>query len=732
MKILALLLAAGALLLWPCAALALEVITFIGVAATNAALGAGLGGASWAIGSAVAAISQIAIGVGVSIGVSALSSLLTKKAKEGPQAAVRGSEAPTAQEVHQTIKQAVAPRRRHYGSELKVGGVLAFFHSKDGALYMLILFSHGEVAHLVEHWLNDKPVTVNAAGNVIDAQYTWNATNRVSILARTGTTTQSAYPQLISAFPEMWSEQHRLLGIANVLIIARDVPTDVFTEVYPAGPPQYRIRLWGARVYDMRLGQSAANPATWAASDNPALIILDYLTHADGMARPRSMFDEASFQLAAEQCDAPVVLKTGGTEKRYRLSGSYDLSERPADVLGRMLAVCDGELYQTEDGTYGLRVGVWDPPTKTIASDHVLRFRFEQGSNALAVFNIVKSIYVSPLHDYQESQAEDWRDEDLIVAMGEERAEELRILMCTSHSQARRLAKIAMAKGNPEWRGTIVTDMSGLELLGERVIMVDLPLMGFEQTTFTINEFRMAGDLTQCELSVSSISAAAYEWDPATEEGTAPTLPPAFPPTSVIAVPEDFGAAMGDPGMGNWVSTAWSPPERDTLSHEINIREQGVGDWSSSLIPHGMTTWQSPVLPYAAAEVRLRARSPGGKASDWTATLVIDFTAPAIATDVITSVTDDDVTIDWVNSESPNLYETRLYRNTVDNINTAVHIHNVLGSVGTAQSFVDLDLPSGTYFYWLQSSNVSGITSEHHIGVAGGLTSAGTCHERPY
>src|SRR5690606_31902850 len=115
-----------------------------------------------------------------------------------------------------TVRQPTGPRVRFYGRN-KVGGTLAFFESKNGLLYSLITLNEGRISGVQEVWLNDQRVTLDGDGYVIEDPYrfthsvttgTWpfQSTTTTSykvarILFRDGSGGQSAYSELISAFP---------------------------------------------------------------------------------------------------------------------------------------------------------------------------------------------------------------------------------------------------------------------------------------------------------------------------------------------------------------------------------------------------------------------------------------------------------------------------------------------------------------------------------------------------
>src|SRR5690606_18435749 len=108
-----------------------------------------------------------------------------------------------------------------------------------------------------------------------------------------------------------------------------------------------------------------------------------------------------SFAAFADLCDEAVPLAEGGTEKRYRLWGIYQLTDEPDAVIQRMRRTCAAEFYQTPEGKIGIRGGKWEPPTVTIGEKHILGHSLEQGNNRFSAFNELKLTYTSPEHDYQ-------------------------------------------------------------------------------------------------------------------------------------------------------------------------------------------------------------------------------------------------------------------------------------------------------------------------------------------
>lgn len=152
----------------------------------------------------------------------------------------------------------------------------------------------------------------------------------------------------------------------------------------------------------------------------------------------------AAFNRAAQA----IALAAGGTEPRYRLWGSYQLNERPADVLGRMLQSCDGRLVPTPDGGLTLDIGTWAEPTVVLGPDAITGFsELGRGRDVLTTANTIRATYLEPNQDYQAADADPWADEDDVSERGEI-SSDLQFHMSPSHSQTRRLMKLAYYRAN--------------------------------------------------------------------------------------------------------------------------------------------------------------------------------------------------------------------------------------------------------------------------------------------
>ena len=510
--------------------------TTIGFIILSAIEAAGVTGAATAGTTAIVSVAGATITVAQIVGTVALIGA-TVGAAYGVNAFLNKAPSSKPQDGQITTRQPVPPRRRGYG-RIKIGGALMLSETTTVAgvvaRFQVSALHHGEIDAFEEHWFSEFPAVLNGGGEVIN-HYTLGATPFIRLDTRRGLASETAFGAVVAALPALWSNAHRGDGIASAMVLAGQPPNAAdLTTVYPGGlPPPYRAVVRASKVWDPRDGtQDKDAPSTWKWRSNPVLIALDFHRHADGLGL--AAYDDTLFTTAAITGDwipaANICDETIAGAPRYTCSGLYSLPEdEPASVLAAILATCDGAMYQRHDGAIGIRVGKTIAPTVTLDDKHILGYEgFRKGDNVFLACNEVTAKYTSPDHDYQETDAQPWRDEADITDRGQVLSKPLALQWVTSHSQARRLMKLAIYRFNPEWSGRIVTDMAGLAAFNERYIHLTISEGGlalvdgdFEITSFDI----IIGESLTCSIGVSSLGQSAFNWDEGTEAGTPPPVP---------------------------------------------------------------------------------------------------------------------------------------------------------------------------------------------------------------
>ncbi|MBJ6986950.1 hypothetical protein [Devosia sp. MC521] len=671
----------------------------------------GWGGAITGLGATL--VGSAIIGAGV-LGASALLNAFTPK----PQ-----FNTPTPQDRQATVRQSTGARVRFYGTN-KVGGTLSFFESKGGFLYSQTTLNEGEISQIKEVWLNDQLVAIGGDGYVTTDPYEVNfgfgGLKKVArILFRMGQSAQTAYSELISAFPGVYTSAHRMRGVANALTIFEEVEGEQIGKVYPQGPPTLRVVADFSLVKSVRTGVRIF-------SDNPADCVYDYLTGRDGAGFPygagfpESKIDLASFQAFANLCDQPVPLKSGGTEKRYRLALGYSLTEEMRSVLGRMCQACDADLYINSAGKIAIRGGKFTAPTLMLddSKGHIISADFQRGQGALVAFNELTIKYTDAAQGFVETEAQRWVDAVNVALRGRVLPHSLDLLCVPSHSQARRVAKIYTHKSNPVWTGTIVTNFYGLNAIGEETLTIKFGPMGID-TTFAITGLQILDDLTGVQLQLSSLSPTAYAWDAALEEGTPSGVAPgtgggtSLPlPTSITAATEQV--AIDGSLVGVRLIVGWTRPPREALGVHAQYKKSTESVWQDMQTADDRSFATSALVDDGGTyNYRVRTLSPAGSPGSWSSVGSITVTADPVAPGVVTAVSATggtaQITFGWSAPNSANYAGSRLYINTSNSMTGATLVATEFGPPNIADTRVVTGVSAGTRYGFVVAINRSGI-----------------------
>jgi len=510
----------------------------------------------------VAAAILLAVSIGISFAAQALFSPPQPRPSDG-----------------QTVfRQATASRFRSYG-RVKVSGPLIFMNSKAGILHRVIALGQGGIDAVEEHWIDDNLVTVDGAGNVTSSPYVADGF-KVRLEWSLGGDAGHRYPLLESEFPANWTPDHLGRGVVSAYMLMHQVKSENFADMYPQGTnTNYRQVQRGVPVPDVN---DFGFLPDYSWSDNAARIIVDYLTHPDGMRIPAAYIGNAfaHWHAAIAACGAVMPSPTGA-EPRYRIWNTYRFDERPADVLQRFLQACDGILFSTPGQGLALKVGVWEEPTVVIDDSCIVAFtEVKRGVDIMQSANTIRARYTDPAGDFLETDAEPWVDEADVAVRGEIAAD-FDFFPAPSHSQCRRLQKIMAHRLNPQWSGAMSCNLRAMNLLGERFAILTCAELGIAGETVEVTDIKMiveATILTGLQFTFRSMTAEAYAWDGvATREGGAPALRVAPPivPERTLPLPTGFVVTL----TGSRAVLTWDEPPEDFLQVDARWKPAAATEW---------------------------------------------------------------------------------------------------------------------------------------------------------
>lgn len=617
-------------------------------------------------------------------------------------------------QVQASITQPEQPRVRGYGRNL-FGGCRVFWETYDGVLRQVVVMQHTPVDGLIRFWFNNNPVDLNSEGFIVNNRF-------VQFYFRDGTGSGGGdYPVLREVHPDLWSPAHRLVQQATFYVGFGNPSDKQLSEFFPDGP---------STAVQAEVRASKVPPIGWVGestwTENAGRCIRDYLTHADGWAIPNAKLDGESFDSFSRMCNQPVALKNGGTEFRYRLAGYYTLEDPLEEVTMRMLATCDGQVYETAEGKLAILGGQWSDPDVTIEGADIFEIEMEDGYDPFTDYNVLQGSFVSPENAYQPTEVQEIRDETALAMMGE-RKDMLDVDMCPSPTQLMRLMKIKMAKDRREHVGVIRTNLVGLKARfpkgdGIHTIRIRAEEFGLDDV-FEVTSHTYDVTSGRCEIGIASLKNP-YAWNAATEETPLPKTRAELMGAPFVQPPPVMEALVQEPvTISNGVTAVKLSlfvvdPGQDGLEVEAqiargniaNVTETSLAPWVE--MPSTQIRAESGILDDGETyTVRMRWAGRTGWVKAGTRTVVSNPDTPEPPTDFSGMAVGSGAYLEWVNA--PTRYSrTQILMATTNNAANAAVIATVTGVAGRSDNYThSMAGQTGTRYFWARTLNPSGVPS---------------------
>jgi hypothetical protein len=662
------------------------------------------------------------ISIAISVVLTVAKMLLTPKPRK-PETAV-----PKPEDGKYNFKQNVPHLSRVYGRVKKPGDYVLLEENSGAAFHVMVWAGH-RIEGYVTHYLHDEAVTLTGdytSSAVIGPDHfykDWGGGlfQYITMAWRVGLSLETAYPGVVSNFPSFWTNDHRGDGLATTFWAFQSVGSKNWQNVYPQGMPNWSAVGDGAWVYDPRTNQDPDDPTTWSFSTNLALIRLDHLTHVSGFRLSKDDMYMPDWESAADICDQVVENRDEEEEPRYHGGLWYRYENDPVEIGNLIDEAGELVIYERGDGTIGVHAGVMVTPDIRITSDDMIAFSIDANQRGANTVSAVRGRFTDPDATYNTVDAAIYGDP--YTGDDTQRTKTVDNQAVQYHNHMQRLQKLAFTRANAARVSiTVPFDATGTTryIRERRFIRVHRPERGLDEA---IVEIAGRPKLSLRDLTYTFdgivVPSTLYSFDAATEEGQPGTIGAASTP-GVVPVPDNFAIgiasevlAAGQPsayGVASWDHVS------DALTYELEFQLSDASEPPQSVISELYETeLRTPPLR-DGFEYRFRLRTLShGATSDWTSyeteTATADTVAPDAPTGFSSTPSGSDVTLDWVNPNSPNLYRTVLYRGGTSSFGAAVAIYTANGGIGEARSYIDQALASGDYWWWVRSFNASGVAS---------------------
>jgi hypothetical protein len=452
-----------------------------------------------------------------------------------------------------------------YG-KTKIGGVIVFDHAHgtdNKYLSRIVAYAAHEIDAFEDIYIDNYKVTslgsdgnvaevreVDENGNVIGSADT-RFSGFIKIRKVLGGHTTSLNGQSLSIDGVSfgggkWTANHKLQGIAHLAVMFKFDRPEEEGDInrYQNGLPSVTAIVRGKKVYDPRT-------ATTAWSDNPALIIRDYLTNSDyGLGEATSNIDDTKVSTAANICDETV---STDSSTRYTCNGAWLTSQTPIDLLTQLTGTCAGTLWYAQ-GQWRMLAGKYVAPTVTLTEDDLrsplsVSTRHSRRDN----FNGVRGVFKGPASNYQMTDYPLVSSQTFIdVDGGLESVLDLPLPFTDTPGEAQRLANIALERNRSQLTLTGAFGLQAFALQVGDIVNITNTRLGFSNKIFEVVQWSFGivdgGDL-QTNLTLRETTTTTYdEYQDVAFESDNTTLPGVLGPT-VIAGSGDVNSTTNVTGL---------------------------------------------------------------------------------------------------------------------------------------------------------------------------------------
>lgn len=608
------------------------------------------------------------------------------------------------------LKQTV-PSLPYILGRVKKGGDYVFLEEKGGVAWHIMVHAAHSIQGYVEHWLHDERATFGPNGWITSPEHfiSPNTGPKVRIATRVGSDIGLPYDQIVSAFPTIWTNNHRGDGLASVMMRVNSSSQQNFQKYFPQGMPQHSAVIDGHnRILDPRNGSRSF-------TRNIALHRLWHLTHPVGGRLTEADIYMPDWRHSANVCDQFVLNRVGQQRRRYHGGMWFRAENKPADV-GRILdEAAQQVIYERADGSIGVHAGEFVPPSVRLTANDIRSLSYDANRRRATTVLAVRGRYTDPEKDYNTADAAIY---GAPYPSDDERTKTVENQAVQDHNHMARLQKAAFIRANAP-RVQIMADYEpSREVPYQRYITVHYPARLTEATVEIIGRPKLSlANLTYTFEGIV-IPSTIYAFDATTEEGE-PGSNVEIVQGEGIPLPIGFSPVVKTETVTGGSTAAFIEAtfgfQNSAFRYELELEPVAGGPRISAMGQAGETVVRTQYLA-DGVQYRVRARTWGvNTSSDWTAPVTLTTTADPMAPGMPATVSvtggEGQVTFNWTAPNSANYAGARLYLNTANSFASATLVGTEYGAPSAVDSFTAAGIAAGTYYGWVVAINGSGIGS---------------------
>ena len=351
-----------------------------------------------------------------------------------------------------TFESAEAPELRAVG-RVRLGGLKAFGNTNGANRYRETLHCKGPIDGFEAFYFAGREIVADTETTGEVSSYPWAkpGSSWAYLKTKSGTGSETAWPDLLSDFPDIYTNDHRARGICQSLarFVNPGFDDEKFLQLYQGGVPDVEALLRAERAYDPR-----TTLTEW--TENGIVNALHIMLSMYGQVMSLSDIDADFVGGEADRADATIETLAGDVE-RSRCWGIWSSETARGANMQKVLDSIGAWIVPRDDGSkIGLRLVDDDPELEvTIPLKHIISIDWQSGPSGVERPNICRPKYYSPERNFELAEIDmtgiAWaRIDDEVAAYGEKYLD-LEYPFCPNSGQAQRNARrdFALARSTP-------------------------------------------------------------------------------------------------------------------------------------------------------------------------------------------------------------------------------------------------------------------------------------------
>ncbi|MER8941366.1 hypothetical protein NKH82_17925 [Mesorhizobium sp. M0915] len=520
----------------------------------------------------------------------------------------------------------------------RVSGAMMLWEVSGDKMFSVQAFVGHRINAYIDYYLNDDKVTVDTNGDVLCPEHNNRYKSRTFIYTRLGLVPETAYAELVTELGDngVWTPNHRGDGQASAAMICDAPPVEDLQKVFPNGKPALSVVAELALCWDFRDPlQDPEDPSTWTFTKNPAIQLAwhecfsPFGTKRDWRKAILPVLD--MWQEEADVCDEFVPRATGGFERRYECGGSDTAEHDPKGGTNAILAACDGWMCERGDGALLFVAGKFrEKYVATLTDADILGHTIQHDVLPEEECNRLVPKFTYPATDYTSTDTDFWEDVPAQLQAGRVLPQDASYIWVQQWRQARRLAKREFARMRQKKRGSLDVRFTGINGIYAPWARLQTPLSIPSLNGKVINNRRSVLSIHRGGFQMTFIVMPPdiEEWNPETDEGAAPPIPPKAERKNIPVPVIDTILAVASAGSA-YIRVVVIDPNRTDLTPKLRYRIVDTGDgdpgaWVEQKFPDalpeaGLIVMNTNTVPLEnQIEVQAAFIGANGSSGEWT------------------------------------------------------------------------------------------------------------------